>query len=218
MATVEPVAVTKLVATLRRYAPARVRAWDANDKATEIAVPNVRSRWTRVAATIEARAWVRCELLNKDGAVLGYVDNDGPAGDVEDLGDNADNAKQNAWLNTMLRAQQVALTYQAKEVSELLRGCTEMMRVQSEAMKQLAGMYQAQVQVAVETAAMQAQDNTGDIEKALAIIEAVPDAGTKLLPLIAGLRGVLTGQLRPAIPGVAAAGKKPTNGTPTTKE
>lgn len=209
MATKDPIAVTKLVATLRQYAPARVRSWDANDVAREIAVPDVRSRWTRVASTIEAQPWVRVELLNKHGAVLGYCDNDGVAGDVEDLAE-PENTKGLALLNVMLKAQREALQFSRAETSELLKGCSELMKVVVEATRQLAGIYQAQVAAVAESAALR-QDTPDDLDKMLTLVEAIPEIGTKALPFIAGLRGVLKGQIRPSIPGVNDA---PKNGQP----
>jgi len=213
MATKDPVAITKLNATLRRYRPSRVRVYDANDQSRDVAVPNVRGCWARVEKTIDALPWVRCELLDKTGAHLGYVDNDGAPEDIEEL-TAPEHGKQLALLRLMLHAQKEALGFQSREHAELLKGCTEMMRVVVEACKQLAGIYQAQVQAVAETAAM-ARQEPDDLEKALAIIEAIPEVGTKALPFLAGLRGVIKGQLKPAIPGVAAA-SKPNGAAPST--
>lgn len=178
---------SKLLATCRRLGPVKVRVYDAADESRDIAVPTRRSKWSQVIAAVDARPWVRCELLNKEGAVLGYVENDGAPSDVEDLGAPASGgaAQTGAMLRLMLDAQRVALTYRDKEHVELMRGMGDMMRTQTDAIKQLVGLYQAQVSVAAEVAAMQASAEAGgDIDQWVKLIEAAPQGVAAIAPLL----------------------------------
>lgn len=177
----------KLLLTLRRQCPAKVRVYDAADESRDIAVPQRRRKWDQVIAAIEARPWVRCEMLDKAGAVLGYVDNDGPAAELEDLdGASARGARDvERYLGLMLKAQQTALTFRDREHQELLRGVVDVLRTQTDAIKQLVALYQAQVEVAAAVAYDKATSEAGgDMEQWLKLLEAAPDSIAKLAPML----------------------------------
>ena len=74
-----------IVKRLRELQPKTVRAYDAADEARDIAVPERRKKWAQVIEALNARPWVRAELLDKKGATLGYVDNDQEAGELDDV-------------------------------------------------------------------------------------------------------------------------------------
>ena len=69
----------QLLGSLRMHEPHEVRAYfgESDEDFRKLAVPHakVRKRWSRVLAAVEAKAWTRCELLDKSGAVLAYVAN-----------------------------------------------------------------------------------------------------------------------------------------------
>ena len=102
----------KLLSSLKRQNPARVRAYAGDDDARDIAVPTRRRRWSAVIEAIEARTWTRVELLDKSGAVLGYVDNIEPAREIEDLGGDTRASKlrsESEWIVTLVvKAQREA--------------------------------------------------------------------------------------------------------------
>ncbi len=191
----DPVA-DRLLSTLRRLAPAKVRVYDSADDHRDIAVPSQRKRWGHVVTTIEARPWVRCELLDKAGAVLGYVENDGAAGEVEELstpGGGAGTAQSRWFLEMMIKAQTVALSYRDKEHTVLMAGMRDLMDAQTSAMKELTNLYRVQVGVSAEVAAMKAAaENGGDIDQIVKLIEASP----QLLQLVGPLIGMLKGPKR----------------------
>lgn len=74
-----------LLAALKRHNPAKVRAWSGDDDSRDIAVPTRRKKWAQVIAAIDAKSWSRVELLDKSGSAIAYVDNDGPAREVEEF-------------------------------------------------------------------------------------------------------------------------------------
>lgn len=176
-----------LLATLKRWVPRKVRVYNSDDETRDVAVPERRRKWESVMNAIEARPWVRCELLDKSGAVLAYVENDGPAGDIEDIsGAGATkHAEFDKYLRTMLDAQKVALSYRDAEHKVLLSSMVDILKANTDAMKQLAQLYQAQVNVAADVAAMQATAEAGgDMEQWLKLAEAAPASIAQLVPLI----------------------------------
>lgn len=196
-----------LLATLKRWAPRKVRVYNSDDEHRDVAVPERRRKWESVINAIEARPWVRCELLDKGGAVLAYVENDGPAGDVEDItGPTANRQAEMKWiLDAVLAAQKVALSYRDAEHKQLLQGVSEVMKVQTDAIKQLVALYQAQVSVAADVAAMQATAEAGgDMEQWAKLLELAPGAIGQLAPLIrlltAGKKPPTTEKPKPAAP------------------
>lgn len=194
----------RLVAKLRQVAPARVRVVNASDEAHEVAVPNRRKRWSQVSETIEARPWVRAELLDKHGAVLGFVDNDGPAGEPEELGMTVGGGRVGelrVLLELLLRGQREALSFRDKEHGALLQAMVEFTRVNMESTRELTILMREQREVAAETAAMRAaavqkDDGQLDTEELIKLIKASP----KLLAEIAPVLGPLIMRLLPAPP------------------
>ncbi len=181
-----------LVASLRKLAPIRVRVVDSHDESRDVAVPHGRKRWSQVASTIEAMPWVRCELLDKVGAILGYVQNDGAAEGLEDISAPASSAAVQArWmLELMLRAQQVALTYRDKEHVAVLASMREMMEVSTGAMREMREIWREQREAAVEVAQLRAAAEAGDgMEQVVKLIEASPKLMQTLGPLMMAFRG-----------------------------
>lgn len=207
----------QLLQTLRKLAPVSVKVIDAQEDARDIAVPNGRKRWSQVAATIEAMPWVRCELLDKAGRVLGYVLNEGAADALEDVSAPASSASAQArWqLELMLRAQQVALTYRDKEHAQLLHSVREILEVNTQSMREMVNIMRMQRDEAVEVANLRAAaENGGDMDQILKLIEASPKLMQVLGPLLMGLRAprIAAAKSTPAQPGAngAAGGAKPT--------
>jgi len=200
--TMDPVA-DRLLATLRRLAPAKVRVYDSSDDHRDIAVPSQRKRWGHVVQTIEARPWLRCELLDKSGAVLGYVENDGAAGEVEELtpapGGGGGAAQSRWFLEMMIKAQTVALTYRDKEHIVLMQGMRDLMGAQTDAMRELTNLYRVQRDVSAEVATMKAAaENGGDVDQIIKLIEASPTLLQALGPLLAALMAPKRLAARPA--------------------
>lgn len=212
----------RLLAALKRHCPAKVRALDAADEARIIAVPSgSRKRWTKVMIAIDARPWVRLEFLDKSGDILGYHDNDRPAGELEDLavaGDGkvaASVVARQADLKMMLEAQKVALSYQREETREMLAGVAELLRANVEGVKQLVQLYQVQVQVAAEVAALRATAEAGDdLDKWVKMMEAAPDAVAKFAPMLRLMMGSGRTQGKPSSPANGAKPSSPANGAP----
>jgi len=186
-------ATDKLLASLKRHTPAKVRAYAGDDDAREIAVPTRRKRWSQVIEAIEARSWTRVELLDKSGAVLGYVDNIEPARELEDLGDSrASKTRSEAeWIVALvIKAQRDAMTFRDAEVSNLLKAQGDVVRELTSAMHGLSSIYRAQVDAASEVAAMQATAAAGgDGGQLRELLEAAPT----ILQAIPVIRGMLNG-------------------------
>lgn len=179
----------KLLATLKRHCPTKVRAFAGDDDCRDIAVPTRRKKWGQVIEAIEARSWTRVELLDKSGAVIAYVDNTGPASDVEDLGSGPSGKTRSEaeWIvNLVVRAQREAMAFRDSEVQSLLRAQGDVVRELSRAMQDLSGIYSEQRKAAVETAEIRAAASQGGEWKEL--MDALP----QLLPLLPHLRQLVS--------------------------
>ena len=182
----------KLLATLKRHNPTKVRAYTSDDEHRDIAVPTRRRKWAAVISAIQARSWSRVELLDKSSAVLGYVENEEPAGELEQLGGGGGAVKEAERIMTLvLRAQRDAMDFRDKEVTALLRAQGDVVREMTAGMRALTAMYQEQVQAAeqlaeVRTIAAQGPER-GQLQELL-------DAMPALLQLVPMARSLLGGE------------------------
>jgi len=205
----DPVA-DRLLSKLRSIVPHDVAVYDNSSETPRIvAVPTRRKRWGHVIETIEAKPWVRCELRDKKGAILGYVDNDGEAGGIEDLGGGAPGGtQQQRWfLEQMLRAQETALKWRSKEHSDLMTAMRDLLEVNTHATRELVEIFRVQRDVSADVAAMQAAAaNGGDMDQIIKLIEASP----QLVAAVGPLLQILIAKARGAKPALTAG--KPANG------
>jgi hypothetical protein len=171
----------KLYDKLRKLNPSKVRAI-AGDEIREIAVPERRKKWSQVIEAVTAGAWHRCELLNKRGEVLGYVDNTAPASDLEDFADNRKRSEVQWIVELVVRAQRDALAYRDSEVQALLQAQGQVVRELSAGVRDVAALYREQAVAARDLGAMQA--GQGDILDEL--LKAAPEL-LKVLPMVRSL-------------------------------
>lgn len=184
----------KLLATLKRHCPTKVKAYAGEDDCRDIAVPTRRKRWGQVIEAIEARSWTRVELLDKSGAVIAYVDNLGVPTDIEELSSGATGKTRSdaEWiLNLCLRAQREAMAFRDSEVQALLKAQGDVVRELSRAMQDLSGIYSEQRKAAVETAEIRAAAAQGGEWKELL------DAAPQLLQMLPYLRQLMGGAEQP---------------------
>lgn len=179
----------RLLAQLRRVAPVKVRVYDAQDESRDVAVPTRRKRWSQVVLTVEARPWVRVELLDKAGAILGYVENDGAAEEIEDIGAPAGGGGRSIearWmLELMLKAQRTALEFRDKEHSALLASMTAMLDVNAQNMRETVGIMRQQRDEAMELARIRAAAEAGgDLDQIIKLVEASPQLMQAIGPLL----------------------------------
>jgi hypothetical protein len=178
----------KLLATLKRHNPSKVRAYAGDDDHRDIAVPTRRKRWAQVIEAIEAKSWTRVELLDKSGAVIAYVENTSAASELEDVGEGkvSRTRSESEWiLNLVIRAQREAMGFRDAEVQSLLRAQGDVVRELSRAMQELSGIYTEQRKAAVETAEIRAAATAGGSEWK-ELLEAAPQL-LQMLPLLRGL-------------------------------
>lgn len=185
----------RLLATLKRHSPHKVRVYagDTDDKPRDIAVPTRRRRWASVIEAIEARAWSKCEMLDKSSAVLGYIDNDEQAADVEDLSDTRQTKTRSdvEWITAMmLKVHEKALASRDAETVTILRAQGDVVRELTSAMRELSGIYREQREAAEETAAMKATADAGDGSTVKELLDAAP-AIMQALPM---LKAMLNGK------------------------
>jgi hypothetical protein len=186
---------TKLLATLKRHTPFKVNVYNGDDDVRSVAVPTKRRRWAQVIAAIEAKPWSRIELCDKSGAALAYLDNEGPARDMEELGPSFAGVGGQLLLGERIAALAVktavdALKLRDSETTTLLRAQGDVVRELTNGVRALAEVYREQ-NVAVEEAAEMrvaaaAEANGGDLKQ---LLEAMP----VLLQALPILRSLVSG-------------------------
>lgn len=184
-----------LLASLKRHNPSTVRSYASDDDFRDISVPTRRRRWSQVIEAIEGRAWTRVELLDKKGAVLGYVENTAPAGELESLPDGTPKAQREVEriaalvVNTAAALMRDVVKSRDTEVTALLTAQREVMKDMGQSMRELANLYREQVGVAADVAAARERANaaagapTSEIKE---LMEALPML-MQLIPLVRGL-------------------------------
>ena len=180
----------KLTASLKRHNPSRVRAYAGDDDFRDIAVPTRRRRWSVVVEAIDARAWTRIELLDKSGAVLGYVENVEPARELEEIGGGRASKlrSESEWIvSLVVKAQRDAMTFRDAEVTSLMRCYGDTLREMSSAMRELSAIHREQREASVEVAKLQtiaaAGPERGQVGE---LLDALPTL-LQALPLLRGL-------------------------------
>ena len=183
-----------LLATLRRVAPTKVRAYGATDEdVRDIAVPTRRRKWSQVIEAIEARAWTRIELMDKSGAVLGYIDNEGPANEVEDLTSRGAQTKHDAewFVKITVQAMKDAMAMRNDETAALLAAQGAVVREMASGIAALSAVYREQVIAATDAARARAeaaaagQAGEGSLKE---LLDAAPQI-MQALPLLKSLLG-----------------------------
>lgn len=189
----------EILRALKRAQPTRVRATDAAGEVRVIAVPTRRTRWPWVLDTIDAAPWCKLELLNAKGELLAVVEAPDEAPSTSAAG-GAAAAQPNdeRLLALLLRGQEAALKWRDQETATLLKAVGDVVRAQTDALRSLQAVYQAQVDAAADVASMRAQveaQGDGDVGE---LLKALP----QLLPLLGALkRGALpTPAPAPAVP------------------
>lgn len=181
----------KLLADLRRLSPHSVRVFDSSDDYRDVAVPSRRKRWGHVIETIEARPWVRCELRDKRGQVLGYVEAqpaEDPGMSIVESQRPPQAAQMNWFLDIMLRAQHQALTFVNKEHAIVLSSIREILEVQTSAMRETVELLKQQRDVTEEIATMRAAaaaNGDDSLEQITKILEQSPKLMEKIGPMLA---------------------------------
>jgi hypothetical protein len=175
----------KLYERLRKLNPSRVIAI-AGDERREIAVPERRKKWSQVIEAITAAPWHRCELVNKRGEVLGYVDNTAPAAELEDIAVDRKRSDVQWIVELVVRAQREALAYRDSEVQALLQAQSQVVRELSAGVRDIAALYREQAIAARDLGAMQAGKD-GDI------VQQLLEAGPEILKALPLLRSLLSG-------------------------
>jgi len=200
----------KLLASLKRHNPSRVRAYAGDDDARDIAVPTRRRRWSQVIEAIEARSWSRVELLDKAGAVLGYVENVEPPRELEDLtGVDTASAREiraaERIVALVMKGQRDVLSFRDAEVTALLKAQGDVVREMTGAMVSLRDLYREQADVGLQLGEQRAIAAAGPDKGQLGeLLEAAP----ALLQALPYLRAMLSGNAPPEV----STPPKPRNG------
>ncbi len=182
----------RLLATLKRHNPFKVRVFNGEDDAREVAVPTRRKRWSSVIEAVDARAWTRCVLLDKSGAELAHVENEGQARELEELGTSFAGVGGQLMLGERIamlaiKSMRDALAFRDQETVALLKAQGEVVREMSQGVRALAEVYREQNEAYADAADARVQAaseaQSGDMKQ---LLEALPQL-LQLLPIVKAL-------------------------------
>jgi hypothetical protein len=135
-----------VIEDIKRYTPSslKVTLGDGTEKA--VAVPKNGNRWARTQQVLNALPWVRIECLDKDGRVLGVVDDDELAEELaQQTGDMGENTV------AMARTLTDVLRFTMRETRQMfeaqMRGTAELVQALIEGQRSLQQSYEMSMQV-----------------------------------------------------------------------
>jgi hypothetical protein len=130
---------------LRKLDPASLKVTLMDGSERPVAVPKIRNRWQRVYQVLDAMAWTRIEALDKNGAVLGVLEDDEAAEELVDAagGGERDLAMAKVLLEVMRSTQKE--TRQMFETQ--MRGQAELVEALIAGVKSIASSYETSMQV-----------------------------------------------------------------------
>lgn len=125
-----PAGSARVLTALKKHRPDVVRIHLADDTSKEVPVGKARARWSRAVAILGDAPWVRIEFLDARGRTIApELQNDAPAGDLEDLPTSPGaTTRDTMLLNMMLRAQDVALMRHTEAFKPTLEAIRHVMR------------------------------------------------------------------------------------------
>ena len=184
--------MSDVIEDIKRYQPAslKVTLGDGTEKA--VAVPKNRTRWSRTAQVLDALAWVHIECLDKDGRLLGTVENDDVMDAlVEEGGGGADSVAMARVLVDVMRStmKETRLMFETQ-----MKGNAALVEALIGSLGSIAQSYEMSMQV----------------QRAAMVTEAGAAAGGGNPEMMALLQLALSGMNRPQIPAAkpAATGAK----------
>lgn len=178
-----------LLAALRKVHPAQVRVYDAAGECRTVGVPEGRTKWKQVATTIMARPWARLDMLDRNGADIGYIENDEVSSVSTALAPLAAGAGPEAsvppWMaDAILRGQELVLKHRDQEHKALLESVGTVLRANAEATRELVALFRAQRDVAADVAASNARLEAQEASKQqTGLLEELTEAAPKLLEI-----------------------------------
>lgn len=180
---------------LRKLEPVSLRVTLADGTERPVAVPRIRNRWQRVYQVLDSLSWVRIDALDKQGAVLGVVEDDDAAEELVDVasGDERDLRMAKVLLEVMRTTQKE--TRQMFETQ--MRGQAELVEALVGGVRSISQSYEASMQ----------------IERTARLAEAAGGSQTSNPEVMAMLQLAMSSMMAPKIAATTTAtrteGKKP---------
>jgi hypothetical protein len=188
--------------------PHQLRVADRAGDTWLVGVPPAgRKKWAAVTEVLEARPWVRAELLDRQGAVIGYLTPDEQPRMA--TGDEPAPAGA-AWLiQAMLHAQETALSYRDREVRVLLENVAGVIQAHGSAVQSLVQILAASRDVAAEVAAArQKLEQTDLVGQLTELAEHAPQLAGAVASIVQAVGAVRAAKAaRPTSPAVGTPQK-----------
>jgi hypothetical protein len=154
----------------------------ADDRTETVAIPGKRKKWSHVQNTLDSLRWWKLEALNAQGAILGVIENDEPAEDLEELTDyQGATSEQAKLLSLMLRAQDVALRRHEGIVEKMLKVNVQLSEVLMARLNTLEKAYQSNLTALQKAAGAEGGDGMGEMMSSAAIEAIMPELMKKML-------------------------------------
>ena len=207
--------------------PVSIRVMLGDETVRKVAMSPTRNKWVKFLDVLgKLGPWSRLECLDKNDNVLGIVNNEAEAGDLEDLGvtgTSSEIMKMERVLSistkAILQAQREVLMMRDRETVALMQSVGSVVKDLTGGMRVLQEMHAAQLDAAYgagEQAAIASQAPARDkIEQATELIEGIAKAAPDVMPAIFMLlKSLGLDKLLPKAPAPAAKPPNGANGTP----
>lgn len=131
---------------IKRYAPASLKVTLSDGTEKPVAVPKAGNRWARTSQVLDSLLWVQIECLDKDGKLLGVIEDDG---DVEaaDEGVEGETELARAVMRMSTDVMRTTMKETRLTFDAQLRGQASLLEAMVEGMRQLSDTYKTILQV-----------------------------------------------------------------------
>jgi hypothetical protein len=167
----------RLVATLKKANPHKLRAFTSDDESRDVAIPGGRKKWSQVVHALDARPWSYVIMLDRHGAELGTVQNTSPAAELETFEAtkvSGEHALAQRMTELALNTARQMLAFRDEETKALLKAQGDVVRELTSGMRALGELYREQAEVKAEVAADIAAKEAGGDGQIQQLMEALP--------------------------------------------
>ena len=134
--------------------PAAVRFWQGEETYKDVPVPKVRKRWKQIEDVAAKIVWTHAELLDARNRTLSMIQNDEPAGEIEDLNEGGFGTSRIGELRQLMqemgKGQDRVLAHQREEIKAILSATANVVNNLGNAVAVLSRTYERAISVAAE--------------------------------------------------------------------
>jgi len=130
---------------IKKFSPRSLKVTLRDGTEKPVAVPQAGNRWARTSQVLSSLSWARIECLDKDGRVVGVVEDEDDDQAAEEYEDEA--GGNIALARILLDVMRTTMKETRQLVDAQLRGNAEMVSAMTDGMRATADVYRQALQV-----------------------------------------------------------------------